>query len=78
MQSKAELARLIESTYQYIYSVEDKRMARRIGKVEDLFESNPMIFDASSVAQQLNKLKKLKQDADLLKSHVQIYEEKMK
>lgn len=34
---QTELARLIETTYQYIYSVEDMRIARRVGKIEDLF-----------------------------------------
>ena len=73
----AELARLIEQTYQYIYSVEDMRIQRRIHKVEDLFESNPLLFDSETVSAQLSRLKKLKQDADLLKSHLQVYNEKM-
>ena len=41
----AELARLIEKTYNYIYSVEDKRILRMINKVEDLFDSAPINFD---------------------------------
>jgi len=45
-----DLTRLIEQTYNYIYGVEDKRMTRRILKVEDLFESNPLMFDASQVS----------------------------
>ena len=55
-----ELARIIEQTYQYIYSVEEKRMARMINKVEDLFEANPLSFDDQQVAIQLERLKKLK------------------
>ena len=46
----AELARLIEQTYQYIYSVEDKRLARHINRVEDLFEDNPLVFDDCEVS----------------------------
>ena len=72
-----ELARVIEQTYQYIYSVEEKRMARMINKVEDLFEANPLTFDDQSVALQLERLKKIKQNANLLKSHVQIYDEQI-
>ena len=45
----AEYARVIERTYQYIYSVEDKRMGRRINKVEDLFDNNPLSFDDCDV-----------------------------
>ena len=45
----AELARCIEQTYQYIYSVEDKRMGRRINKIEDLYENNPLNFDDCDV-----------------------------
>ena len=67
------MARLIEQIFQYIYSVEDRRIHRRIGKVEDLFESAPLSFDDSDVSMQLARLKKLKQDASMLKSHVQIY-----
>ena len=52
-------------------------MSRKINKVEDLFDSNPLNFDGSSVSHQLDRLKKLKQNADLLKSHVQVYQEKM-
>lgn len=44
------MARLIEQTYQYIYSVEEKRMSRMINKVEDLFDSNPLMFDNSQVS----------------------------
>ena len=73
----AELARLIEKTYNYIYSVEDKRVLRMISKVEDLFDNAPILFDDTRVTAQLTKLKKLKQDANLLKSHVQIYKEQM-
>ena len=73
----AELARLIDNTYNYIYSVEDKRILRMIGKVEDLFDSAPIMFDDSRVNAQLSRLKKLKQDANMLKSHVQIYKEQM-
>ena len=71
----AELARLIEQTYQYIYQVEAKRIMRTTNKVEDLFDSNPMMFDYSQVATQLARQKKMKQDANMLLSHVQIYEE---
>ena len=69
----AELERLIESTYNYIYSVEDVRVQRQINKVEDLYESAPLKFDAGTINSQLIRLKKLKQDADLLKSHIQVY-----
>ena len=48
-----------------------------INKVEDLFDSAPILFDDTRVTAQLMKLKKLKQDANLLKSHVQIYKEQM-
>ena len=51
LHSKAEPARLPQPPSQHTSSPEDKRMDRRVGKVEDLFDSNPMIFDASSVAQ---------------------------
>lgn len=45
MPINAELARVIEKTYNYIYSVEDKRTLRMVNKVEDLFESAPIMFD---------------------------------
>ena len=77
MPINAELARVIEKTYNYIYSVEDKRTIRMVNKVEDLFESAPIMFDDSQVGQQLTRLKKLKFDANMLKSHVQIYKEQM-
>lgn len=35
------------------------------------------MFDSETVSAQLTRLKKLKQDADLLKSHLQVYNEKM-
>ena len=35
------------------------------------------MFDSETVSAQLSRLKKLKQDADLLKSHLQVYNEKM-
>lgn len=35
------------------------------------------MFDDSQVSLQLDRLRKFKQNADLLKSHVQIYEEQM-
>lgn len=73
----SELQRLIESTYQYIYSVEDMRISRRIAKVEDLFTAAPMSFDTEKVSSQLLRLKKLKQNADMLKSHLEVYNEKM-
>ena len=71
----AELARVIEGTYNYIYSVEEKRISRMISKVEDLFDSNPIMFDDTRVSAQLTRLKKLKQDAGMLKSHVRVYNE---
>lgn len=71
------MGRLIEKTYNYIYSVEDKRMLRMVNKVEDLFDSAPILFDDSQVNAQLARMKKLKQDANMLKSHVQIYKEQM-
>lgn len=77
MPINAELARVIEKTYNYIYSVEDKRTLRMVNKVEDLFESAPIMFDDSRVSQQLARLKKIKFDANMLKSHVQIYKEQM-
>ena len=66
---------MIEKTYSYIYSVEDKRILRTVNKVEDLFESAPITFDDTRVSAQLTRLKKIKQDANMLKSHVQIYKE---
>ena len=75
--SSDELARLIEATYQYIYSVEEMRIARRIGKVEDLFNKNPISFESEKVNSRLMKLKKLEQNADMLKSYLQLYEEEM-
>ena len=41
-------------------------MARMIHKVEDLFESNPLMFDDIQVSTQLMRLKKMKQSANLL------------
>ena len=73
----AELARLIEKTYNYIYSVEEKRTIRTINKVEDLFDSAPIMFDDTKVTAQLTRLKKIKQDANMLKGHVQVYNEQM-
>ena len=46
--SQQELARLIESTYNYIFSVEDMRVQRHINKVEDLYQNAPLNFDAET------------------------------
>lgn len=75
--SGEELARLIEATYQYIYTVEEMRISRRIGTIEDLFAKNPLNFEAEKVNSQLQKLKKLEQNADLLKSHLELYDEQV-
>ena len=45
-------------------------MIRMINKVEDLFDNNPLMFDDSRVSFQLSRLKKIKSDANMLKSHV--------
>lgn len=52
-------------------------MGRKINKIEDLYENNPLNFDDCDVNRQLTKLKKMKQDAHLLKSHVQVYNDGM-
>jgi len=45
----SELARLIEQTYRFIYRVENKEVQRKIFKIEDLFDSNPLEFDDCEV-----------------------------
>lgn len=76
-QAKKQDADKIAEVYQYIYEVEERRIERKVLKVESLFDTNPLEFEDSTVRNRLERQRKEKQMAYLNKSHQQIYEEEM-
>lgn len=55
--------------YQYIYEVEERRIERKVLRVENLFDNNPLEFEDSTVRTRLERLRKEKQMAHLNKGH---------
>ena len=60
---------MIQQVYQYIYEVEEKRVDRRVRKIEGLFEMNPLDFNELMVDTRLDRMQKDKQYAHLNKSY---------
>ena len=69
---------MIQQVYQYIYEIEDQRVDNKINTIERIFDQNPLQFNDLQIDNQLDKLKKRKQQAHLFKSHVDIYDEEIK
>ena len=70
-------AEAVQQVYQYIYDIEEKRVDRKVRKVENIFEQNPLDFDEMMVDTKLERQRREKQYKHLYKSHTEIYEEEM-
>ena len=53
-------AEAVQQVYQYIYEIEEKRVDRKVRKVENIFEQNPLDFDEMMVDTKLERQRREK------------------